>query len=327
MSIDRLPGPEISYSFTVFTPTYNRAHTLHRVFESLEKQTFRDFEWLIVDDGSTDQTASLVAGWQEAAAFPIWYVRQENQGKHIAINKGVKIAKGELFLIVDSDDALVATALETLWSYWSSIPADKKADFNSISARCIDQFGRPLGPELPGKVFDSDMVSIYMLHGLRVERCLAIVTEILRKFPFRDDIQKCFVPESLVWWHMAEHYKTRFINEALRIYFIKDQISITNPKHLTIMQVRAAMLWHIAFLNKYFQARYLWHSPQEFLRMAVHYVRFSFHTRTHPCLQLATLEHIGAKIFWLVALPLGYFLYHLDRSKGLLRENNTPQPD
>lgn len=80
---------------TVFTPTYNRAATLARVYESLQRQTFRDFEWLIVDDGSEDETAELVERWRSTCSFPIRYLWQPNQGKHVAFNRGVELAQGE----------------------------------------------------------------------------------------------------------------------------------------------------------------------------------------------------------------------------------------
>ena len=94
---------DFSYIFTVFTPTYNRAHTLHIVFESLLNQTFKTldgdpvFEWLIIDDGSTDETERLVSRFQEEADFPVRYYCQDNSGKHVAINKGVQLAQGEFF--------------------------------------------------------------------------------------------------------------------------------------------------------------------------------------------------------------------------------------
>lgn len=90
-------------TFTVFTPTYNRAHTLLRVFSSLQAQTFQDFEWLIVDDGSTDGTEELIKHWGSESHFPVRYFKQENRGKHVAFNRGVREATGQFFLPLDSD--------------------------------------------------------------------------------------------------------------------------------------------------------------------------------------------------------------------------------
>src|SRR5688572_23550113 len=110
--------PSRAYTFTVFTPTHNRAHTLQRVYDSLRGQTFRDFEWLIVDDGSKDGTDRLAAAWARSADFEIRYRRQPNRGKHVAFNAGVRDARGELFLPLDSDDACVPRALERFIHHW-----------------------------------------------------------------------------------------------------------------------------------------------------------------------------------------------------------------
>ena len=91
---------------TVFTPTYNRAHLLPNLYQSLLQQKAENFEWLVVDDGSTDGTEELVNQWIEEAAFTIRYFKKENGGKHTAINKGVQLAEGDLFFIIDSDDVL-----------------------------------------------------------------------------------------------------------------------------------------------------------------------------------------------------------------------------
>src|SRR5664279_3180792 len=96
--------------FTVFTGTRNRAHTLPRVYESLAGQTLRDFEWLIVDNESTDGTRQLVEGWQQEADFPIRYFWHENRGKHGSQNRAIGEARGELFVTLDSDDPCAPNA-------------------------------------------------------------------------------------------------------------------------------------------------------------------------------------------------------------------------
>ena len=111
--------------FTIFTPTFNRAHTLHRVYNSIKKQTLKDYEWLIIDDGSTDNTKSLISKWNNENDFSIIYKYKKNQGKHLAINDGVKIANGRFFLIADSDDSFPKDSLKTMYDFWLSIPKKK----------------------------------------------------------------------------------------------------------------------------------------------------------------------------------------------------------
>ena len=103
---------------TVFTPAYNRAYTLGRLYESLLKQTDKRFCWLIVDDGSTDQTEELVSNWIKENRIDIEYYKQENQGKPAAHNTGVELTKTELFTCVDSDDYLTDNAVGEILNAW-----------------------------------------------------------------------------------------------------------------------------------------------------------------------------------------------------------------
>ena len=109
------------FQFTIFTPTYNRAHTLPRVYESLLAQTFRDFEWLIVDDGSSDDTRELIGTWRQDGKISIQYHYQENQGKHFAHNLALQHARGNLFTVLDSDDECLPGALDLFASQWDEI--------------------------------------------------------------------------------------------------------------------------------------------------------------------------------------------------------------
>lgn len=115
---------ESSCVFTVFTPAFDRAHTLYRVYGSLSTQTFQDFEWLVVDNGATDITNELIKKWRRNAPFSIRYLRQKNIGKHAAFNRGVQEAQGELFLVLDSDDRCTPGALETFKYHWDCIPGE-----------------------------------------------------------------------------------------------------------------------------------------------------------------------------------------------------------
>ena len=115
-------------SLTIFTPTYNRAYTLPRLYKSLCQQTAQDFEWLVVDDGSTDETQMLFNTWLEEGKIPIRYITKENGGKPSAYNIAAKEAKGELFLCVDSDDYLVDNAVEKVLNNWETTDEYKEYD-------------------------------------------------------------------------------------------------------------------------------------------------------------------------------------------------------
>jgi len=301
------------YTFTVFTPTYNRAHTLHRVYESLKKQTFRDFEWLIVDDGSTDNTQDLVKAWQEEAEFTIHYIWQENQGKHLAFNRGVQEARGEFLLNLDSDDACVPEALERFKFYWDSIPEKERPQFSAVTALCVDQHGKLIGDKFPQDIIDSDSLEIRYRYKVKGEKWGFHRTEVLRNFPF-PEIKGCqFIPEGIIWSAIARTFKTRFVNEALRVYFYsetKQSEQLTGSADPAKHAIGHA-LWHQSILNH--EIMWFPYAPAKFLRSAVHYIRFSLHIGTSILNQISRLENIWAKVLWAMMLPLGFLVFLRDR--------------
>ena len=200
---------------TVLTPTFNRADTLPRVFDSLKAQTFRDFEWLVVDDGSTDETRVLVEGFVAAAEFPVRYVYQDNSGKHIALNTGVAHAHGELCAVIDSDDWYLPRALEKLVTAWDALP-DPEA-FAEVQALCAYPDGTIVGDRYPQDVFDSDLVTMRYVHRLVGDRVGAIRMDVLRHFPFPEEFGRVAVTEAIVWNRIARHFKTRGLNVPLKV--------------------------------------------------------------------------------------------------------------
>jgi glycosyltransferase involved in cell wall biosynthesis len=212
--------------FTVFTPTFNRAHTLHRVFDSLRNQTLRHFEWVIVDDGSTDNTPELVKKWVEKATFPIRYFRQPNSGKHIAHNIAVREARGVLFAVLDSDDALETDALERIRNNWLEIPGAERARYSGLGSLCRDQHGKIIGVPFPTSPFDADFrESFFVRRRFGGEKWGVSRTDVLRQFPFPDIKGTNFVPEALLGFQMAKVYKRRYVNEVFRIYYVGDEKS------------------------------------------------------------------------------------------------------
>jgi glycosyltransferase involved in cell wall biosynthesis len=299
--------------FTVFTPTYNRAHTLGRVHDSLAAQTLRDFEWLIVDDGSSDGTAALVAGWQAGADFPIRYLRQENRGKHAATNRGAAAARGELLLTLDSDDACLPQALERLAGHWLAIPEPERARFAGVSARCLDQFGRPVGPRLPRPLMD---VSAHELrHRWRVAGELwgFTRTALVRAHPAPEPPGARFVPEDLIWSPIASGHLTRFVDEPLRIYHRGAADSLTRSGAPAGHRM-GLLLWHRQTLN--LEIAWLTRNPVHFLRAAVNYARFAAGLGLGLGAQWRGLANPRARLLWLLGLAPGRLLALRDRRRA-----------
>ncbi|WP_345796644.1 glycosyltransferase family 2 protein [Castellaniella sp. MT123] len=183
---------------TILTPTYNRRHTLPHLYDSLYKQGRQDFEWLIVDDGSVDDTMSWVQGCQAQAEFPIRIERQENGGKHAAINAGVRAARGDWIFIVDSDDCLTPDAVECV----ADAVAEAVQAPESVVGVCFrkaDMQGRLLG--LPREREPSPWVATPSQAGRRVQGDLAYVfrRDVMADLPFPIIPGECFVPELYIW--------------------------------------------------------------------------------------------------------------------------------
>ncbi len=134
-------------TITVFTPTYNRAYILGKCYQSLRAQTCKDFEWLVIDDGSTDETKDLVAGWmQQEQDFQIRYIYKENGGLHTGYNTAIANMETQLSVCIDSDDAMPASAVETILTVWAE---RKDEDVAGIVGLDFDTHGNLIGKPLP----------------------------------------------------------------------------------------------------------------------------------------------------------------------------------
>jgi len=211
----RLKMKERYEMITVFTPTYNRAHTLQRLYESLKSQTYKNFEWLVVDDGSMDSTADLIEAFQRENVVDIRYFYVTNGGKHRAINFGVQRARGELFFIVDSDDYLPSNGLETIWKYWSSLE-DKESYAGVVFRKCDIGTGKVIGPELDEKEFDSNCIDFANKYG-SLDKAEVFLTNVLKNYRFPEIEGEKFVPEGFMWDIISSDRKMRFVDQV--VYF------------------------------------------------------------------------------------------------------------
>ncbi|WP_200670346.1 glycosyltransferase family 2 protein, partial [Staphylococcus arlettae] len=204
---------------TIFTPTYNRAHTLPRLFDSLVNQTNYEFEWLIVDDGSTDDTEEIVKTFI-TEKFPIRYIKQKNGGKHIATNIGLKCAYGELFTCLDSDD----------WFYPEAVAffIDQFAENNEMNALIsLDTFenGEIVGEKLP-KIDNVNWVDLRYKYQIKGDKCYVFKTKIVKNMTFPQNGESIHMPPSYQLFDYSRYYNFHLSNEKTKfVEYQNDGIS------------------------------------------------------------------------------------------------------
>ncbi len=298
--------------FTVHTATWNRASTLHRVWESLQAQGFRDFEWLVSDDGSTDSTLALLEGWQSKARFD-FRIRAfpRRVGKPVVDNDAVRAARGKYLLNADSDDAFVPRALETFRAAWAEIPPDLENRFASVTAQSIGSDGTPIGQPFPMSPYDSTPFDLNYPAGRHYDAWVCAKTSILRKFPYPE--LDYVVPEGVVWQHeMGRRYLTRCINETLRIVHRNSVNAITGSGK---MRYNAGYAFGLAKVinNPDVDMR---RKPVQAMRTYVNYGRLSHHGHVLPGQAMALLKDPAARMLAWLVYPLARLVAARDTMRG-----------
>lgn len=208
---------------TIFTPTYNRAYCLQNLYESLCRQSSKNFEWLVLDDGSTDHTEDLVKRWEKENKITICYIKQINSGKHSAINRGVGLSKSDLFFIVDSDDYLTDDAVSLINEYYLKLP-DNIAGL--CFRRCTQKSHKVIGAKFPEQQFYASPQEILFQYKINGDMAEIFKTDILKKYPFPIFERENFVPESLVWNRIGDDYKLLYIDRPIYLCeYINDGLS------------------------------------------------------------------------------------------------------
>jgi glycosyltransferase involved in cell wall biosynthesis len=294
--------------FTVFTPTYNRAHTIGRVFESLRAQTFRDFEWLVVDDGSTDGTVALLVQWSASADFPIKVLSQKNSGKHVAFNRAVEEARGRYFVPLDSDDGCLPLALERFAHHWNAIPEESRDSFSGVCVLCQDQQGRIVGDRFPIDKMDADSRQLAYVLKVGGEKWGFHRTDILRMHPFPELVGTRFVPELVLWHAIAKTHRLRCVNEALRIYYVGlPENGASLSASLRSFADAAGRLYYCGWLLDndltYFSRR-----PLPFIKAATQFPVFALVTGQGRA-AWSSLESVWARLLVVLCLPAAVLFY------------------
>lgn len=297
-------GPRI----TVCTPAYNRAGTLPRLHESLLAQTYTDFEWLVVDDGSTDDTAEVVAALARRSPFEVRYLRKENEGKHIALNRAVEACNGRFLAVLDSDDWYLPHSLERLAHHWDRLPDPTR--FAEVQGLCADEHGAVIGDRYPADVFDADYYTLTQVHRLRGDRTGMIRVDVLRAHPFPEGFAGVYVPEAIVWNRIARSYLIRGVNEVLaRKEYLPE--GITRKRARLHREQSGPRLLALEELLDLAQSRPL--PPRARLKAYANLSRYGLHQGRGLRAQAARAPSARS---WLAALPVGLALYARDRLRG-----------
>lgn len=209
---------------SICTPSYNRAYTLSRTYNSLKKQTCDNFEWIIIDDGSTDNTKELVDNWITEGVINIKYKFQQNRGKHIALNKGVDISSGVLFTCLDSDDWFYRDAVESIKKAWDGI--EKESNIAGIIG--LDTFDNKelVGTSFPINLTKVNWIDMIYKYKVKGDKTYVFVLDILRDFNFPSYSDDKHMPPSYQLFLLSEHYDFRLLNKPLKyVEYLEDGIS------------------------------------------------------------------------------------------------------
>lgn len=282
---------------TVITPTYNRGNLLENCYNSLKNQVDLNFEWLIIDDGSTDNTKDVVDKFISENIVPIRYIYKKNGGKHTALNIGFKEAKGELSLILDSDDTLTKDAVRSIWEVW-----DKSKNINDISS--IVFLRRYKNGEIIGDNFKEDMkvtnhIDIAFNNRVRGDKCEVYVTDILKQYQYPIFENEKFMSESVVWTQIGRKYRLICVNKPIYITEYLPGGLTKSGRKLRINCPLGGMLFAKECIKDDIILKYR-------IKNAILYVCYGFFAKKKLSYMV---NESGSKVLVFFMIPLGYTLY------------------
>lgn len=280
---------------TVFTPTYNRAYCLADLYQSLCRQTSEDFLWLVIDDGSTDGTAALVADWIKEGTIEIQYHYKENGGMHTGYNAAYELIETELNMCMDSDDHCPDDAIALILEHWKKYGAAKYAGIFALD--CL-QNGEVIGDRFPEDLKETTVGEFYWIHHLKGDKKLIYRTEIVHQYGRYPEFEgEKFVPVFCLPFMIDQHYKLLTLNEVVCIVEYRDDGS---TKNMIQSYFRNAKGFNYA---RTIRMRY---SPswKDRFRNAIHYVSGSMISKNKKF-----LAESPQKIMTLFAIPFGVALY------------------
>lgn len=283
-------------TLTVFTPTYNRAYILKQCYDSLCRQTCKDFVWLIVDDGSSDNTKELVDSWlKKDNGFKIRYTYKENGGMHTAHNKAYELIDTELNVCIDSDDYMTDNAVEIIINEWKK---NKSEDLAGLIGLDAFENGQIIGDEFPDDLYFTTLYNFYYKLKKKGDKKIVYRSELSKLYPYPVFEGEKYVGLAYKYYKLDQKYKLKTLNKVLCIVeYMEDGSSKNmmtqyrkNPKGFAFFRKENMKNPNASFIYK--------------LKENIHYVSSSFILKNKRFIEESPL-----KVMTILAIPFGFLLY------------------
>lgn len=293
---------------TILTPTYNREELLQRLYKSLREQTCREFQWLVIDDGSADSTKELMGKLIKQNEINIDYKRKENGGKHTALNYAHPYIKGKYVVIVDSDDLLTHDAVEKIIKKWEQYDLDGTVAGITFQKGKIET-GQPFDNSIKGEYRSTFTEETNK--GMHGDHCETVRSELFENFEFPEFSDERFIAEGAMWYSITKGYKVVYTDEIVYLAeYLEDGLTkrgrmlhIKNPK---------GCMWHASvFLSSDFKRKIR-------IKNALLYICYGKFANID---KKTMLENVGGeKNIIQVLWPVGWLLYRYWKVKYIINE-------
>lgn len=291
---------------TVFTPTYNRKHLIHKCYESLKAQSNKNFVWMVIDDGSTDNTKELIMEWKKEADFSIEYIYKNNGGMHSAHNTAYENMKTELNVCIDSDDYMTPDAVDIIIKSWNKRKNEKLAGLAGLDI-CTD--GKLIGTSFPKDLKETTLFDIYHKYGIVGDKKLVYRSDLTKLYPYPEYEGEKYVGLDYKCHKLDENYKLALINEPLCVVEYMPDGSTKNMLKQYRRNPRGWCFYRVEKLkiaNTSFKYRF---------KQCIHYVSSSIMSSNREFIKKSPCKGIT-----ICAVPFGVLLYSyvMFNTRGLI---------
>ena len=280
---------------TIFTPSYNRAYTLHKCYQSLKHQTNSNFKWLIVDDGSTDNTRQLVESWIEESKLDIKYIYQENQGMHGAHNTAYENIETELNICIDSDDYMPYDAVENILKFWNN---NKRLDLAGIAGLDAYEDKLVIGTEFPPNLKESTLFDLYNKYGVKGDKKLVYRSELTKKYVYPVFEGEKYVGLDYKYKKIDETHKLALMNKVICVVEYMEDGSSNNMLNQYRRNPKGFAFYRIENMKNP-KGKLLYK-----LKENIHYVSSSLISKNKKF-----IYESPCKILTIISIPIGFILY------------------